>query len=66
MGPLAGIKIIEINGDMQPAPVPRFSRTECAVPAAPSAEGADTKAVLADWGFDDSAIEALDQAGILT
>lgn len=57
---------IEINGDMQPAPAPRFSRTQCAVPSAPPAEGADTKAVLAAWGFDDSAVEALDQAGILT
>lgn len=57
---------IEVNGDMQPAPAPRFSRTEPGVPAAPSAEGADTKEVLASWGFDDSAIDALDQAGILT
>ncbi len=57
---------IDVNGEMQPAPAPRFSRTECAVPAAPSAEGADTKAVLADWGFEGRAIEALDQAGILT
>jgi len=57
---------VEVNGQMQPAPAPRFSRTECNVPAAPSSEGADTKSVLADWGFDDSAIQALDDAGILT
>ncbi len=57
---------IEVNGDMQPAPAPRFSRTECAVPAAPSSEGADTKEVLANWGFDGGSIEVLDQAGVLT
>ena len=45
---------------------PRFSRTECAQPTPPSSEGADTKSVLADWGFDQSSIEALDAAGILT
>jgi alpha-methylacyl-CoA racemase len=57
---------IEVAGDMQPAPAPRFSRSQCDVPAAPSAEGADTKSVLADFGFDADAIAALDSAGILT
>ncbi len=57
---------IEINGQQQPAPAPRFSRSQCGTPTAPSAEGADTKAVLADWGFDQSAIDALDQKGVLT
>jgi len=57
---------IEINGQQQPAPAPRFSRSQCDPPTAPSAEGADTKAVLADWGFDQSAIDALDQKGVLT
>ena len=42
---------IEIDGVHQPAPAPRFSRTVCDTPTAPSAEGADTKAVLRDWGF---------------
>jgi alpha-methylacyl-CoA racemase len=57
---------VEVNGDLQPAPAPRFSRSECPVPAAPSAEGADTKQVLSAWGFADNDIESLDQAGILT
>ena len=57
---------IEINGQPQPAPAPRFSRSQCDTPSAPSAEGADTKAVLADWGFDQAAIDALEQQGILT
>ena len=57
---------IEINGKQQPAPAPRFSRSQCDTPAPPSAEGADTRAVLADWGFDQGAIDALEQQGILT
>ncbi len=41
---------VEINGVTQPAPAPRFSRTTTATPTAPSV-GADSGAVLADWGF---------------
>ena len=57
---------INIDGYVQPAPAPQFSRSQCDTPAAPVAEGADTKAVLSDWGFDDNAINALDLAGALT
>lgn len=57
---------INVGGDMQPAPAPRFSRTECDAPAAPSAEGADTKSVLSDWGFSDEDITFLDTAGALS
>ncbi|CAA0081679.1 Acetyl-CoA:oxalate CoA-transferase [Zhongshania aliphaticivorans] len=57
---------IELNGQMQPAPAPRFSRSQSDIPALPSAEGADTKAVLSDWGFDSDAIASLEQAGVFT
>ena len=57
---------VEVNGQMQPAPAPQFSRSRSDTPAAPPAEGADTKAVLSEWGFDSNAIEVLDQSGILT
>lgn len=57
---------IDIEGHVQPAPAPQFSRSQCDKPAAPEAEGASTKAVLSDWGFDDNAINALDLAGALT
>lgn len=57
---------IDVNGTKQPAPAPRFSRSECDTPNAPSAEGADTKSVLADWGFEQSTIDELDQKGVLT
>lgn len=57
---------IEINGDLQPAPAPRFSRTQCDVPEAPRAEGADTRNVLSGWGFSEEQIAALEGAGVLT
>ena len=57
---------IEINGQVQPAPAPRFSRSQSATPNAPSSEGADTKQVLSDWGFDSDKLKALEQAGVFT
>ncbi len=57
---------VDIDGHFQPAPAPKFSRSQCDTPALPSAEGADTRAVLADWGFDAEAIDALEADGVLT
>ena len=57
---------IDIDGTAQPAPAPRFSRSDCEVPKAPVKEGANTKEVLADFGFDQDAINELDSAGVLT
>jgi len=42
---------VEIDGLVQPAPAPRFSRTPSAVQGAPREPGADTEKVLADWGI---------------
>ena len=42
---------VEYHGVTQPAPAPRFSRTPSAIQKPPSAHGADTEAVLAEWGF---------------
>lgn len=50
---------VEYNGVTQPAPAPRFSRTPSAIQKPPSAHGADTDAVLADWGFSADAIATL-------
>ncbi|SFD63714.1 CaiB/BaiF CoA transferase family protein [Massilia yuzhufengensis] len=50
---------VDIDGVSQPAPAPRFSRTAPATPLAPSAPGADSAAILADWGFTEESIEAL-------
>jgi len=57
---------VEVNGQQQPAPAPQFSRSHCDIPAAPSAEGADTREVLADWGFDQVTIQALADSGALS
>ena len=40
---------IEIDGVVQPAPAPQFSRTVPEVPGAPALPGACTEAALADW-----------------
>ena len=39
-----------VDGVLQPAPAPRFSRTPAEQPSSPPVPGADTDAVLADWG----------------
>ena len=54
---------IEVDGVMQPAPAPRFSRTATALPTAPAHAGQHSRAVLADWGFDADRITALIASG---
>jgi alpha-methylacyl-CoA racemase len=44
--------LIELGGVTQAAPAPRFSRTPATTPTPPPAPGADTDAVLADWGVE--------------
>ena len=56
---------VEVDGVTQPAPAPRFSRTEAEISHAAPTPGADTKAVLADIGFDESAISALADEGVV-
>jgi alpha-methylacyl-CoA racemase len=50
---------IDIDGVTQPAPAPRFSRSEPTVSAAPAAPGQRSAAILADWGCSPASIEAL-------
>jgi alpha-methylacyl-CoA racemase len=56
---------VEIDGIVQPAPAPRFSRTAPDVPAGAPAPGADTDAVLRDWGFADAEIARLRENGAI-
>jgi alpha-methylacyl-CoA racemase len=56
---------VDIEGVVQPAPTPRFSRTKCEIACYPSEIGADTESALADWGFDPSEIHALKEAGAI-
>jgi alpha-methylacyl-CoA racemase len=51
--------IVELEGVLQPAPSPRFSRTPGAIQGAAEAAGAHTEATLADWGFSSDEIRSL-------
>jgi alpha-methylacyl-CoA racemase len=50
---------IEVDGVLQPAPTPRFSRTAPQSPNPPPKPGQDTQEVLAEFGFSAEEIEAL-------
>lgn len=56
---------VEVGGVMQNAPAPRFSRSATARPAPPPRPGADTRAVLAEAGYDAAALAALAEAGVI-
>ena len=54
---------LEVDGVMQQAPAPRFSRTGAAISGGPRIPGEDTFAVLEDYGFDQTEIEGLRASG---
>lgn len=55
----------EVDGVLQPAPAPRFSRTPSAVRRPPPTPGADTQQALQAWGFEEMDLRALQQAGVI-
>ncbi|NKI16138.1 CoA transferase [Spongiibacter sp. KMU-166] len=56
---------LELEGVLQPAPAPRFSRTPSAVPKAPRAAGSDSEQVLRDSGYSEEKIAELRELGVL-
>jgi alpha-methylacyl-CoA racemase len=54
---------VNVEGAWQPAPTPRFSRTAPSAPEPMRELGADTRGVLADFGFETSEVEALLASG---
>jgi alpha-methylacyl-CoA racemase len=56
---------VEVDGAVQPAPAPRFSRTPGAISRPPSDPGADTDAALAAWGVGAAELERLRAAGAI-
>jgi alpha-methylacyl-CoA racemase len=56
---------VEVGGDLQPAPAPRFSRTPSAVPAPAPRLGEHTDAVLRSCGIPAHRVEALREAGVV-
>ncbi len=55
---------VERDGVTQPAPAPRFSRTEATLGEAPALPGEQTREALAAWGIDD--VDALLASGAAT
>lgn len=55
---------IEVNGQTQPAPAPRFDRTPSSVAFASRPAGADTEAVLSDLGYSAEAMATMAEAGV--
>ena len=56
---------LEVDGMMQPAPSPRFSRTVPRISHSARVVGEDSVAVLKDCGFDDAEISDLQQAAVI-
>lgn len=56
---------IDIDGVVQPAPAPRFSRTPGRRPTAPAARGAHSESILADWGVAAATVERLRDGGVI-
>lgn len=56
---------VESNGIVQPAPAPRFSRTEPEIQGPPPQRGEHTDVALADWGFAADEIAALRAEGAI-
>lgn len=56
---------IEVDGVVQPAPAPRFSRTPPAVPLAPEHSGASGRSALLNWGITEPEIERLNEEGAI-
>jgi alpha-methylacyl-CoA racemase len=57
---------VEVDGVVQPAPAPRFSRTPSAISRPPSPPGADTATGLVEWGIDEGTIAKLRESGALS
>ena len=54
---------VEVDGVVQPAPAPRFSRTAPEIKGPP--QGADNAAALKAWGFSDGDVAKLQAAGAI-
>jgi alpha-methylacyl-CoA racemase len=57
---------VAVDGVVQPAPAPRFSRTPGAVQRPPAEPGADTREALIDWGVAPDEVDALFGSGAIS
>jgi alpha-methylacyl-CoA racemase len=56
---------VEVEGIVQPAPVPRFGRTPAVVSRPPSFPGEDTDEALSDWGVGADRVAKLRELGAI-
>jgi alpha-methylacyl-CoA racemase len=56
---------VERDGVVQPAPAPRFSRTQAEIRSAPPVPGQHTDEALADWGISADTVAKLKAAGAI-
>jgi alpha-methylacyl-CoA racemase len=54
---------VDVDGVTQPAPAPRFSRTESVISQSPAWPGQHTREVLTEWGVDSERLSALIESG---
>lgn len=56
---------VTVGGVVQPAPAPRFSRSEPGIAGPPPRPGEHTEAALADWGFHPDELLTLRSEGVI-
>ncbi|MAK93924.1 MAG: carnitine dehydratase, partial [Gammaproteobacteria bacterium] len=56
---------VELDGVVQPAPAPRFSRTQGEIQGPAAMPGEHTREVLSAWNFSDQEISELQAAGAI-
>jgi len=56
---------VEVQGVVQPAPAPRFSRTPGEISRPPAERGEHTEEALRDWGFAAPELEELKRCGAI-
>jgi alpha-methylacyl-CoA racemase len=54
---------LDVDGVLQPAPAPRFSRTPSSVQGGPPIPGSNTSEIMSAWGFSDAEIVDLRKSG---
>lgn len=56
---------VEVDGVIQPAPAPRFSRTKPEIQSPPPEVGQHTESALGDWGFSSDDVAHLKQMNVI-
>jgi len=57
---------VEVDGVVQPAPAPRFSRTPSSINRPPAVPGGDTVSALLEWGIEEGTVAKLRETGALS